>query len=97
MAIARPYFYRSGSSVTDEQWQATLEEWLQATQEEILTGRVNTSWSAGDTSAAKQIDSSLPATKRREMILNDLSILDPDTYPPREIFPIRRTVPRYIC
>lgn len=76
--------------------QATLESWLQLVVEEIATGKVASGWSSGDASANKWIDQSLPPERRRDLLLNDLSILDPTDYPPRDLARVRRTVPQYL-
>jgi hypothetical protein len=75
--------------------KAELDVWLREVEEEILTGKVNDSWGAGDSSGHKFIDMNLPPERRRDMILNDLTILDPDTYPRATNVPVRRTVPFY--
>lgn len=96
MAIPRPYFFNL-TDASDADWIATLKRWLGWVQEEVATGKVNIGWSAGDTSATKQVDMSLPASKRRAMILNDLCYYDPDNWDAREFIDIKRTVPRYDC
>ena len=87
MAVSRRYF--PGVS------QVTLEKWLGWVLTEIATGKVTNQWNAGDSGAGKWIDPGLPPERRRDMILNDLGILDSTTYPPRDSVPIKRTVPRY--
>lgn len=76
------------------------EAWLAARlaeiNDELATGKVTSSWNAGDTSASKHVDSRLPAERRRAMVLHDLSILNPTAYPPRSIQPVTRTIPRYL-
>lgn len=74
---------------------AQLREWLQWVNEEIATGKVNDAWSSGDASGHKMLDNNLPAERRRDLILNDLSILDPVNYPRADYAPIKRTVPFY--
>ena len=88
MAIPRRYFPTRS--------QAELETALRDVEQEMLDGQVLQSWGAGDANAGKWIDPSLAPLKRREMILNDLGILAPATYPPRDLAPIKRTVPRYL-
>lgn len=88
MSVSRRYF--PGVS------QETLEKWLGWVNLEIATGKVRDSLNAEEVGMHNWIDPSLPPLKRQELILNDLSILDPDGYPPEETAPIRRTVPRYI-
>lgn len=75
---------------------AWLEERLLWCYDEIVTGKVNSGWSSGDASGQKHIDMNLSPERRRDLILNDLSILDPDTYPPRELVRVTRTVPQYL-
>lgn len=88
MSVSRRIFVRAT--------QVQLEQWLEWVEEEIATGKVNSGWSAGDTNANKWIDLSLPPMTRREMILNDLSIIDPTTYDAQDLAPIKRTRPRYL-
>lgn len=76
--------------------QAELEKWLRWCLEEIATGKVQQAWNDGETSASKWIDSTLPPERRRDLILNDLGILAPATYPPRDTVRVERTVPRYL-
>lgn len=76
--------------------ESELEQWLEWVNDEIATGKVNSAWSAGDTNASKWVDLSLPPMRRRAMILNDLSILNPTDYPPRNFASIKVTRPRYV-
>lgn len=57
-----------------------LEERLQEVQEEMASGKSQTSWGMGDSNSSSQVVVSLE--KRKEMLEHDLSILDPDKYPP---------------
>ena len=75
---------------------ATLVKWLGWVELEIATGKVNSGWTAEGSAATKWIDQTLPPERRRDLILNDLSILDPATYPPRDLQRVTRTVPRYL-
>lgn len=75
--------------------QATLEKWLSWVLLEIATGKVTNTWTTPDAGAGKWIDHSLPPERRRDLILNDLGILDPATYPPAGRQRLARTVPRY--
>lgn len=95
MATTRRNFFLS-PDWTDEQQIQWLQERLQWTLEEIATGKVNSGWSSGDASGQKYIDTNLPPERRRDLILNDLGILDPENYPPRELARVTRTVPYYI-
>ena len=88
MAVSRRYF--PGAT------QAQLEAWLAAVIQEIATGKVTDGAGAGDTNFHKHIEQGLPAERRRDLLLNDLSILAPTTYPPRSLARIKRTVPQYI-
>lgn len=76
--------------------QAQLETWLTAVLEEIATGKVTDAGGAGDTNFHKFVDRSLPPERRRDLLLNDLSILNPTTYPPRDQARVKRTVPQYL-
>jgi hypothetical protein len=82
--------------LTDAAAVAQLEEWLEAIDEEIATGKVNVEWWAESSRGVKQLDLNLPAERRRDLVLNDLSILAPDDYPRAEVAPIRRTVPFFM-
>ena len=73
--------------------QATLESWLTQVLQEIAYGKVNLKWSSTDTTCEKWIDPSLPPERRRDMLLNDLAILDPVTW--AGVGKVTRTVPRY--
>lgn len=72
MATRKPYY-----PGRDLAW---LEERLQELQEDEVSGTVTTAWGHGDSNASKQVVLSIDERKRR--LLNDLSILDPDKYPP---------------
>lgn len=74
---------------------AQLKKWLGWVLDEIATGKVNDAWDSGDASGHKMIDSNLPAERRRDLILNDLSILDPANYPRADYVRVTRTVPYY--
>jgi hypothetical protein len=75
--------------------EAELETWLGWVNDELATGKVTNSYSAGDTNFAKWIDMSLPPKTRQALILNDLSILNSTDYPPRNYASIKMTRPRY--
>lgn len=75
--------------------EAELETWLGWVNDELATGKVTNSYSAGDTNFNKWIDMSLPPKTRQALILNDLSILNSTDYPPRNYAPIKMTRPRY--
>lgn len=94
MAINRRNFPSLGTGAAAI---AQLVKWLRWAEEEIATGKVNQAWNDGDASATKWIDQTLPPERRRDLILNDLGILDPTNYPPRETARITRTVSRFIC
>jgi hypothetical protein len=75
--------------------QAQLEAWLADVNEEIATGKVNTDFGAGDTNFRAAVDGRLSPERRRNLLLADLSILDPATYPPDEVTPVRITTARF--
>jgi len=85
MAARRRYF--PGKDVL---W---LEEKLNAALEESADGTVLTSWGEGDTSAGHQLVNSPDERIRR--LSNDLSILDPGTYPIEEVTAVTRTKPNF--
>jgi len=76
--------------------QGTLEEWLKDVNEEIATGKVNTEFGAGDTNFKAVQDSKLSPERRRDLILYDLTLLNPVKYPPGDVLPIRVTVGRMV-
>ena len=69
-----------------------LELKLDQVLEDLASGKVTTSWSAGDTSSSKQITRSLEQV--RDELLNDLTILDPDKYPAAEVRRVTVTIGR---
>jgi hypothetical protein len=75
------------------QWLVVRLRWC---LDEIITGKVNSGWSSGDASGQKHIDMNLTPERRRDLILNDLGILDPVNYPPRDHVRVTRTVPQYL-
>ena len=60
----------------DQQW---LETKLNLILEDLAAGKRLTSWGAGSDSASRQVETSAEAV--RTMLLNDLYLLDPTTYP----------------
>lgn len=92
--MARRNFFFPGK--TDPQRKALLEAALAEVNEEILSGKVNTEFGAGDTNFKAVTDQRLSPERRRNMILADLSILDPETYPPDDVTPVRVTSARFI-
>lgn len=83
-------------AATAEAEIAILKKWLGWCLEEIATGKVNDAWDSGDASGHKLVDANLPAERRRDLILNDLSILDPVNYPRADVVRVTRTVPFYV-
>mgnify|MGYP001402953649 CR=1 FL=1 len=69
--------------------QEWLEERLERIQEDISSGKTLTSWGAGGDSASRQVQIDSLAVQR--MILNDLYLLDPATYPLDSMQRIRTT------
>ena len=72
--------------------QERLEQKLDQVLEDLASGKTTTSWGAGDTSASKQVIRSLDAV--RDELLNDLSILDPVSYPAADVRRVSVTVGR---
>jgi len=70
------------------------QQWLEARllriQEDIAAGKRLTSWGAGGDSASRQVEVS--ALEVQRMLLNDLYLIDPDTYPIDSLRRIRSTV-----
>ncbi len=71
------------------QGQQWLETRLKRIQEDLASGKTLTSWGAGGDSASRQVQTDGLAVQR--MLLNDLYILDPETYPLDSIQRIRCT------
>jgi hypothetical protein len=90
----------TGVATTRRNFPGMSKQWLQERLrwclEEIADGKVNSGWSSGDASGQKHIDTNLTPERRRDLILNDLSLLDPVKYPPQELVRVTRTVPSYI-
>lgn len=79
--MARRYFV----GWTEEQLETLLDD-LNTQQ---AAGKVLTNWSAGDSSAGKQVELSIDERIRR--VLWDLHILNPDDYPAEDVARVRRT------
>jgi hypothetical protein len=75
--------------------QAQLESWLSDVLEEIATGKVNIEFGAADTNFKAVQDSLLKAERRRNLLLADLSVLDPTNYPADDVTPVRITTARF--
>jgi len=76
--------------------QAWLEARLAEVLDELAAGSSVDGWGTGDASAHKAVEKNLGAERRRDLLLNDLSILAPATYPPASYTPIKATIPRYL-
>jgi hypothetical protein len=92
--MARRKFFFPGKTVQEQ--KKLLEAALAEVQEEILSGKVNTEFGGADTNFKAVIDSKLSPERRRNMILADLSILDPATYPTDDVTPVRVTSARFV-
>jgi hypothetical protein len=69
--------------------QATLETWLRDAQADLAAGKTLVSYSTGDTSGSKIVQSS-PQT-RIELILRALYLIDPESYPASSVSRVTRT------
>lgn len=71
------------------------QDWLVARLDEVMdeqaSGKVVTAWGAGDSNFSKQLDPALSVDVRMARLLNDLGIIDPDTYPPGSYRRVTRT------
>lgn len=71
------------------------QTWLEARLEEVLdeqaSGKVTSNWGAGDSNVGKTLDNRLDIQTRKNLLLYDLSLLDPDQYPPADVQPVKRT------
>lgn len=77
--------------------QAWLEARLAEVLDELANGKTIDAWAAGDSNAHKALDKNLGPERRRDMLLNDLSIIAPATYPPADVIAIKRTITRYLA
>jgi len=73
--------------------QGWLEVELGKVLDDLASGRVVVSSGAGDSNLSERVEVSL--LRRKEMILSDLSVLDPTTYPRKDVIGAKRTRPRY--
>ena len=71
--MANTYRYFPGRGI---QW---LQARLERIQEDIAAGKTLTSWGSGGDSASRQVNTDPLAVQR--MLLNDLNIVAPATYP----------------
>ena len=73
------------------------KQWLEAELSKVLddlaSGKTVVSSGAGDSNLSERVEVSL--MRRKEMILSDLNILDPTTYPRTDVIGAKRTRPRY--
>lgn len=73
------------------------QEWLETELGKVLddlaSGKTVVSSGAGDSNLSERVEVSL--MRRKEMILSDLSVLDPDTYPRTDVLGVKRSRPRY--
>lgn len=81
--MARRYFH--GKS---QEW---LEARLAEVYDEKASGKVLSSFGSSDTNAAHTVSGDLSIDRREKMLLWDLGILDPVTYPPADIVRVTRT------
>lgn len=91
--MARRNFFFPGKSLAEQ--KALLEAELTNVNDEILSGKVNIEFGAADTNFKAAKEAQLQAERRRNMILSDLSIIDPVTYPPGDVTPVRITAARF--
>lgn len=73
--------------------QGWLETELGKVLDDLASGKTVVSSGAGDSNLTERSEVSI--VRRRDMILSDLSVLDPGTYPRTEVIGARRTRPRY--
>ena len=73
--------------------QGWLEVELGKVLDDLASGKTVVSSGAGDSNLTERSEVSI--VRRKEMILSDLSVLDPATYPRTEVIGARRTRPRY--
>lgn len=73
--------------------QGWLETELGKVLDDLASGKTVVSSGAGDSNLTERSEVSI--VRRKEMILSDLSVLDPGTYPRTEVIGARRTRPRY--
>lgn len=73
--------------------QGWLETELGKVLDDLASGKTVVSSGAGDSNLTERSEVSI--VRRKELILSDLSVLDPGTYPRTEVIGARRTRPRY--
>lgn len=73
--------------------QDWLEVELGKVLDDLASGKTVVGSAAGDSNLTERSEVSI--VRRKEMILSDLSVLDPDTYPRAEVLGAKRTRPRY--
>lgn len=73
--------------------QSWLETELGKVLEDLASGKTVVSSGAGDSNLTERSEVSI--ARRKELILSDLSVLDPGTYPRTRVVGARRTRPRY--
>lgn len=73
--------------------QGWLETELGKVLDDLASGKTVVSSGAGDSNMSERVEVSL--MRRKEMILSDLSILAPVTYPRSQVIGAKRTRPRY--
>lgn len=73
--------------------QGWLEIELAKALDDLASGKTVVGSGAGDSTLTERSEVSI--VRRKEMILSDLSVLDPGTYPRTEVIGARRTRPRY--
>lgn len=61
------------------------QDWLEAKLnkilEDIVAGKTTSEWEADGLKVGKHVHSTLPPERIRDMLLHDLHLEDPDTYP----------------
>jgi hypothetical protein len=73
--------------------QGWLETELGKVLDDLASGRVVVSSGAGDSNLSERVEVTL--VRRKEMILSDLNVLAPSTYPRTDVIGAKRTRPRY--
>lgn len=73
--------------------QAWLEAALASVLDDIAAGKTVIASAAGDSSVTERAESNL--LRRKELILSDLSIVAPNTYPRTQVIAHKRARPRY--
>jgi hypothetical protein len=73
-----------------------LELWLNDVTEELATGKTTNSFNAGDSGGGDFVWKDITPTQRQIWLVERLSQLLPGKYSTANLYPVRRTRPRFL-